>query len=663
MQLNTSSALVAAGGRVTAVYRGSNVVYSLEPVAPATGLFLGSQPQDATAVNGQAQFVTSATEAGGGTVSYQWQRKPVGGSFADIAGETSATLSLTGMTSANDGDQYRAVITGSSGQTITTREATLTAVFTETAVVLSSPPVSPSAGTYPIPAEATHFKAWAVGGGGWQAGGVAYKTFSVTPGLTEISYTLGLSANSASVDRGNNTTVSYAGSTVTGNGGGEIYFGGFSGGEGGASGGDGGNYYPFKWLGGASNGSNAEVETVGWLSGNLNDAAQVVSRRPPRNVSGLFEAVELAGNSLTQSQSNPSPFGYGAVIDSRPETLQRLGAAVRLFPGIGGGGGPAQGEASAIPGGRGAVVLRFWQQGDGPYWTERALPSGSWDMVAYGGGRFVAIDQFSGATAISGNGRTWSLGGAIDNSGTPVWQSIAYGNGRFVAAQQSYRATSIDGTSWTRSSSTGGRSVFFVNDRFVGVGAGADAASSRQVHISTNGLSWVTYSDALPAMPTGAGDRGYWQGVAYGAGQYVAIAMGYIREGSAGVTAANIAATSSDGVAWTLRTLPGTSTLWRGLAYGNGKFVATGGDRRAAISTDGVTWSKYDNALPASTGGWSLSFGNGKFVAISGASTAVSADGITWTYHNPPGGASSIAAFGNGIFVSVRDSAAVTAAF
>lgn len=126
MQLNTSEALVAAGNRVTAVYRGSNVVYALEPVAPATGLFLGSQPQDATAVNGQAEFVANATEAGGGTVSYQWQRKPAGGAFANITGATSDTLSLSGLTSANDGDAHRAVITGSSGSTFTTREATLT---------------------------------------------------------------------------------------------------------------------------------------------------------------------------------------------------------------------------------------------------------------------------------------------------------------------------------------------------------------------------------------------------------------------------------------------------------------------------------------------------------------------------------------------------------
>lgn len=143
MKLYSSRAVVVAGGSASAVYRGDSLVYSSTQVTPATGVFLGQQPQDATSAGGQAQFATSATEAGGGTVSYQWQRKPAGGAFANISGATSQTLTRTGLTrSANNGDAYRAVIVGSSGGTVTTREATLTVPLS---LIITQQPTSQTA--------------------------------------------------------------------------------------------------------------------------------------------------------------------------------------------------------------------------------------------------------------------------------------------------------------------------------------------------------------------------------------------------------------------------------------------------------------------------------------------------------------------------------------
>ena len=59
------------------------------------------------------------------------------------------------------------------------------------------------------------------------------------------------------------------------------------------------------------------------------------------------------------------------------------------------------------------------------------------------------------------------------------------------------------------------------------------------------------------SMPTGE-----WRGVAYGNGAFVAVSYSN-----------NISATSTDnGVTWTQRSMP--TGDWRGIAYGNGAFVA-----------------------------------------------------------------------------------------
>lgn len=66
-----------------------------------------------------ATLTIAYTESAGATVTLQWQtRATAGDTFADIAGETSTTLSLTGLTTADNGRQYRVRIerTGGSDQ-------------------------------------------------------------------------------------------------------------------------------------------------------------------------------------------------------------------------------------------------------------------------------------------------------------------------------------------------------------------------------------------------------------------------------------------------------------------------------------------------------------------------------------------------------------------
>jgi hypothetical protein len=96
----------------------------------------------------------------------------------------------------------------------------------------------------------------------------------------------------------------------------------------------------------------------------------------------------------------------------------------------------------------------------------------------------------------------------------------------------------------------------------------------------------------------------------------------------------------------------GSMTL-RGLAYGNGLFVATGENGTILTSSDGVNWasrtSGTSNFLQAVT------FGNNIFVAVGSNGTVLtSPNGITWTSRT--GGTSNVlyaVIFGNNTFVAV----------
>ena len=96
----------------------------------------------------------------------------------------------------------------------------------------------------------------------------------------------------------------------------------------------------------------------------------------------------------------------------------------------------------------------------------------------------------------------------------------------------------------------------------------------------------------------------------------------------------SVAATSPDGITWTARVLP-SSTTWFSVSFGNGGFVAVSGGNAvstiAATSPDGITWTA--RTLPVSTTWTPVTYGNGIFVIVAKNTNiaATSPDGITWT--------------------------------
>ena len=95
---------------------------------PAPDITISSQPSNQTASGGAATFAITASVTLGATLSYQWQRNPLGaGSFANITGATSASLVLSGLTNAsNNGDTYKCVVSATDNATpVTSNVATL----------------------------------------------------------------------------------------------------------------------------------------------------------------------------------------------------------------------------------------------------------------------------------------------------------------------------------------------------------------------------------------------------------------------------------------------------------------------------------------------------------------------------------------------------------
>ncbi len=162
---------------------------------------------------------------------------------------------------------------------------------------------------------------------------------------------------------------------------------------------------------------------------------------------------------------------------------------------------------------------------------------------------------------------------------------------------------------------------------------------------STDGVTWT--SRTLPSSGT-------WTSVAHGKiqdgstleEQSVFVA---VRSGS------TAAAYSVDGITWTASVLP-TSANWNSVTFGEGRFVAIATDSTTvAVSNDGVFWNTQTGTLPG-TGFNAVAYGMGLYVAVATGSTsaASSTDGITWTSRTlPASSAWNSVTWGNGRFVAV----------
>lgn len=92
---------------------------------------------------------------------------------------------------------------------------------------------------------------------------------------------------------------------------------------------------------------------------------------------------------------------------------------------------------------------------------------------------------------------------------------------------------------------------------------------------------------------------------------------------------------SADGITWTQ--IPGaSSSVWRAVAFGNGKFIALQQHGEAAVSINGIDWEDIDlrPLLYSTTGFQKVAFVRGAFYVLS-EGILRSVDLLNWTVHVP----------------------------
>ena len=252
--------------------------------------------------------------------------------------------------------------------------------------------------------------------------------------------------------------------------------------------------------------------------------------------------------------------------------------------------------------------------------TGLTVSSAHQDIASYGD-TVVVIGGTSTQVSVDG-GANWAAGGALPASmgqiavgkigGTTYWVTIPADSGASTAAAYSTN----NGTSWnamTLPANVIWESIGFGVDKFMAVARTGETATS------TNGNTW-TGATALATPNDGSG----YQGVAHGAGKWVAIASN---------TSTDSSYYSIDsGTTWIACTMPSQTDGYRDVTFGNNIWVVAGNNDQLAYSPDGITFTDNVSTLGAVS---QIGYGQGLFVAqgFDGANYQIktSEDGVNWT--------------------------------
>ena len=247
-------------------------------------------------------------------------------------------------------------------------------------------------------------------------------------------------------------------------------------------------------------------------------------------------------------------------------------------------------------------------------WTaSTAAATNAWYEVTYGLGKFVAVG-YSGGVMYSTDGISWTAATAAANRN---WRSVTFtdnvAGGTFVAVSSDGQAMySTNGTFWQSATGVENNtwsSVTYGTDKFVAV----SADGTNRVMYSASGVSWTPLVE-----PAAAGT--IWRGVTYGNGKFVAVGTSTVMY-------------STDGLSWT--SVAAAANPWDSVTYGNGLFVAVAyfGSNRVMYSADGISWTS--TAAAEDSNGWrGITYGGDLFVAVSVDGTnrvMYSTNGINWT--------------------------------
>jgi hypothetical protein len=262
---------------------------------------------------------------------------------------------------------------------------------------------------------------------------------------------------------------------------------------------------------------------------------------------------------------------------------------------------------------------------DAMSWTlSKPNVSASFYGITTGDGLFCAVGGQSIAAPstilTSPDGVSWQSQSSVS---TNFLRGICFANGVFVAVGNNGTIlTSPDAEHWTKRTSGTVQNVLKVaygNGSFVALRSPAGAASP--IMTSSDGITWREQSVST---------FNFLNAVTYAAGQFFAV-------GDFGTLV-----TSSDGNFWVNRSLYMSLTV--AIAFGNGIYVAVGYNYCCSVtnglniftSTNAINWTHANHIDGGNFNLLAVAYGDGQFVAVGGNGTICnSRDGLNWKIQAP----------------------------
>ncbi len=249
--------------------------------------------------------------------------------------------------------------------------------------------------------------------------------------------------------------------------------------------------------------------------------------------------------------------------------------------------------------------------------------------VAFGNDVLVEVSSFapfSGALGFSIDGAQWNPAKCGGQVCTPVsLLAVTFADNRFVAVgDYGWTYMSTNGTDWQLNVVPPTDStlwdVCYGGSNFVAVGQ-MDACPCGFIAVSSDGLSWdANYIDQILGL----------RGVAYGNGTFVAVGSS---DREFVLTPMNIFTSTNALEPWAAHSVDTTNDLFA-VAYGGGLFVAVGeehfsGQGCLITAVNGETWERID--LPMTNALRNVTFTQGLFFVTGASGTLLtSADGRQW---------------------------------
>lgn len=239
-----------------------------------------------------------------------------------------------------------------------------------------------------------------------------------------------------------------------------------------------------------------------------------------------------------------------------------------------------------------------------------AEPSGTWGKIAYGNGKFVALNTRN-YISTSTDGITWSTAvknSELNSAGGNNGYKLCYDGNRFLAissyGQSCYMSTSTDGINWaTPTALSNLNHGDHVTDVVYGNGKYIILDEIGNISISTDGTTWSNYTETNPL------DRCY--KVIYVNNKFITLKYnGYV-------------VTSTDGITWTSTQCTNLNGYyWYNIAYDGSKFTAISNYGYVSTSVNGIDWTiptQNSNLILSGVNNWvsGIAYSGLKYVIVS----------------------------------------------